>query len=150
AQPGGGGLAVGGGGGAGTAHGGNDVWRVIRTHLWLILIVTCVVAPAAGFGINKFLEVKYPRYTAAGYIQVQPQVVNDSPIKGPSMADPATVALEIRTQAQVLRTDAMFSKMLQKSEATAGSDDDGTRPARVRDTKWFGQFKGDVSKAKLD
>lgn len=152
AQPGGGGLAVG-GGGAGAVHGGNDVWRVIRAHLWLILIVTCVIAPATGFGINKFLEVKYPRYTAAGYIQVQPQVVNDSPIKGPSMADPSTVALEIRTQAQVLRTDAMFSKMLQRSEAAAaasGSDEDGTRLPRVRDTKWFGQFKGDISKAKLD
>jgi capsular exopolysaccharide synthesis family protein len=145
----GGGLAVGGGGGA-AASGGADVWRVIRSHIWMILIVTAVIAPAAGFGVNKFLEMKYPRYTAAGYIQVQPQMSQRSIVTGPEGADPATVALEIRTQAQVLRTDAMFSKMLQKSEASAAADEDGVRPARVRDTKWFAQFKGDVSKAKAD
>src|SRR5215218_9521044 len=118
AHPGGGGLAAG-GGGAAAVPGGNDVWRVIRSHIWMILIVTGVIAPLVGFGVNKFLETKYPRYTSAGYIQVQPQVNPKSVLSGTDPADPANVALEIRTQAQVLRTDAMFSKMLQKSEAAA-------------------------------
>src|SRR5689334_10054473 len=95
----GGGLAAAGGGGA-AVPGGNDVWRVIRSHIWLILIVTGVIAPLAGFGVNKFLEIKYPRYTSAGYIQVQPQVNPNKVLNGTDPADPANVALEIRTQAQ--------------------------------------------------
>jgi capsular exopolysaccharide synthesis family protein len=145
AQAGGGGLALG-GGGAGTGQGSNEIWRVIRAHIWMILLVTLVIAPAAGYGVNTLLARKYPRYTAAGYIQVQPQMTASTAVKGPEMADPSQVALEIRTQAQALRTDELFSKMLQRSEAAP--TDDGVD--RVRDTQWFRQFNGDLSKARAD
>jgi capsular exopolysaccharide synthesis family protein len=145
AQQGGGGLAVG-GGGAGAGQGSNEIWRVIRAHIWMILLVTLVIAPAAGFGVNTLLARKYPRYTAAGYIQVQPQVAASSALRGPEMADPSQVALEIRTQAHALRTDEIFSKMLQRSEAAP--TDDGVD--RVRDTQWFQQFHGDLSRARAD
>ena len=60
----GGGLVAGGGGAAASQQGASDVWRVIRTHIWLILIVTCIIAPAAGYGVNFFLARNYPRYTS--------------------------------------------------------------------------------------
>ena len=59
----GGGLAAANAGGN-TQQGASDAWRVIRTHIWLILIVTCIIAPAAGYGVNYYLAKEFPRYTS--------------------------------------------------------------------------------------
>src|SRR5712671_4418999 len=80
ATHGGGGLAA--AGAAGVQQGAGDAWRVIRSHIWMILIVTCIIAPLAGWGANLFLAKNYPRYTSTGYIQVQPQVQPDVFSKG--------------------------------------------------------------------
>src|SRR4051794_12859048 len=79
-MPGGMQLAGPAGGGGGLAHavapatqqGASEIWRVIRGHIWMIVIVSCFLAPAAGYGANYLLAKYYPRYTAAGFIQVQP------------------------------------------------------------------------------
>src|SRR5688500_16208507 len=69
----------GGGGALATAQGGqqqgaSDIWRVIRSNIWMILIVAGILAPVSGYFANAFLAKNYPRYTAAGFIQVQPPV----------------------------------------------------------------------------
>ncbi|HEY7117450.1 MAG TPA: hypothetical protein VH475_12755, partial [Tepidisphaeraceae bacterium] len=134
-----GGLAASGGGGTGSQQGANEVWRVIRSHLWMILIVTCVIAPIAGVGVNYFLARNYPRYTAAGFIQVQPQVMAKDVISANTpTSDPANTALEIRTHAQLLRTESLLTKVLQNVNS------------EVRKTRWFAQFGGDIRKAKAD
>jgi succinoglycan biosynthesis transport protein ExoP len=134
----GGGLAIGGGAGA-PQQGANEIWRVIRSHLWMIILVAGVIAPVAGYGVNYLLAKKYPRYTAAGYIQVQPQVQPGEMAKGNfAQADPANVALEIRTHAQILKTDSLLTRVLQNTNSD------------IRKTRWFAQFNGDISKAKQD
>src|SRR4051794_13159549 len=52
--------------------GASEVWRIIRSHIWMILIVTCIIAPVAGYGVNYFLGKYYPKYTAVGWIEVKP------------------------------------------------------------------------------
>ena len=48
---------------------GADVWRVIRSNLWLILAML-IISAIGGFGLCKFLDAKYKNYTAYGYCQV--------------------------------------------------------------------------------
>src|SRR4051794_7747647 len=72
-----GGIAAAGGahgahavGGAGAAQmTGADVWRVFRTNWWLMAAFV-LVAAVAGFFINGELAKRFPRYTAAGVVQV--------------------------------------------------------------------------------
>src|SRR4051794_19660422 len=64
--------------GAGAAGGaaamsGADMWRVIRSHLWLIISIL-ILSIGGGIGANYLLGKYYARYTAVGYIQVQPTV----------------------------------------------------------------------------
>src|SRR4051812_4273637 len=64
------GMHAGGGAGANPGLSGSDVWRIIRGHIWLIVFML-VLSGAAGFGVNQLLAMKYPRFTATGFIQVQ-------------------------------------------------------------------------------
>jgi capsular exopolysaccharide synthesis family protein len=135
----GGGLVAGGGGAGATQQGASDVWRVIRTHIWLILIVTCIIAPAAGYGVNFFLAKNYPRYTSTALIEVQPKVQMREFRDGNMPAtDPATTALEIRTQAAILRSESLLTKVLQNANS------------EVRRTQWFAQFNNNIARAKAD
>src|SRR5262245_35564355 len=59
-------------GGSGQPPQTNEMWRVLRSHIWLILITVFLIAPAAGVGANFYLSRYYPKYTAAGFVQVQP------------------------------------------------------------------------------
>jgi succinoglycan biosynthesis transport protein ExoP len=137
AGPGGGMTA--GGIAASTQQGAGDAWRVIRTHIWLILIVTCIIAPAAGYGVNMYLARNFPRYTSAGYIMVQPQMPAKNFIDGTAtQTDPSTVALEIRTQAAILRSESLLTKVLQNANSP------------IRQTHWFAQFDKNIAKAKAD
>jgi capsular exopolysaccharide synthesis family protein len=138
-------LAQGGGGmtaggvAAGTQQGASDAWRVIRSHIWLILIVTCVIAPAAGFGMNVYLAKHFPRYTSSGLIMVQPQMrENDILLGTNAQTDPATTALQIRTQAAILRSESLLTKVLQNPNS------------EIRRTQWFAQFDNNIPKAKAD
>jgi capsular exopolysaccharide synthesis family protein len=137
-HPGGGGLAQAGGPVA-AQQGAGEIWRVIRGHIWMILIVTCIIAPVAGYVANFFLMKYYPKYTAAGYIQVQPQVQASKLVNSDTpMADPANTAMEIRTQAHILRSEALLTKVLQNMNN------------EIRKTQWFAQFNGNIPRAKAD
>src|SRR5256885_14349928 len=81
-RPMGGGIQLAGAGGAlatagagqQTQQGASEVWRVIRSHIWMILIVSLIVAPLAGCRADIFLRAKYPKYMAVvGYsVPAQP------------------------------------------------------------------------------
>jgi capsular exopolysaccharide synthesis family protein len=133
---GGGALAQAGGGQGG---GGTDVWRVIRSNLWWILVVVCVLSPAVGFGVNEFLKRKFPKYTATGVIEVQDRVDASMLLqKTPSATDVANVGLEIRTQAKKLTAEGLKIKILTNANSEIRNK-----------TRWFRQFK-DIAEAKQD
>jgi len=114
-----------------------DAWRVIRGHMWLIVAFVCVSA-VAGFFINQHLERYYSRYTATGHIQFQ-AVGNYDPIHNPNPSvDNGTLALELATQAQMLKHDSLLTKVL-------------TNPnSEIRKTAWITQFPNiQAAKAEL-
>lgn len=117
-----------------------DVWRVIRSNLWLILL-SLVLFGAAGVGLNMYLAKSMPRYTAQGIVRID-TVVPYSPYR-PDMGvsdqsvNPVNIELEQRTQAQLLKQPTLMSDVLQTS------DD-------VRRTRWFQSFNGNTDAAKQD
>jgi capsular exopolysaccharide synthesis family protein len=118
---------------------GADIWRIIRGHLWLIAL-TIIVSGVAGYGINYFLAQKYPAYTGAGYIQVQPKTRDIITEKGHNdTIDTNLLSIEQKTQAQLLgKSEALLSKVL------------STQSGDIRDTRWFKRFNGDIKAAKED
>jgi capsular exopolysaccharide synthesis family protein len=126
---------------------GSDVWRVIRSNLWLI-IGSVVAAVFIGFGLNWFLMTFYARYTAVGYVEVQPGAGQiRSPLgEGMQQSDAwqtNTLTVELRTQATKLHTDALFYEVLKNANR------------ETRNSEWFKQFKKpdggfDLAQAKED
>src|SRR5215831_16081726 len=55
---------------AGNSMTAQDVWRVIRANLWLIIGLV-VLAAGAGYLLNQWLLTHYPRYTSTVLIQVR-------------------------------------------------------------------------------
>ncbi len=106
---------------------GGDVWRVLRANAWLI-IITLIISIGAGIALNFFLAKKFPRYTAIGYVQIQPiRGYNPMQSEQPEL-DTSVLNIEGRTQAQLLKHDSLFTQVLT----------DPYNP--VRNTVWFHQF----------
>jgi capsular exopolysaccharide synthesis family protein len=123
---------------------GADVWRVLRTNIWLIGL-SIVISAVIGFLLNWYLTEFYARYTATGYVQIESGLPFDPTSKlSPSMFDQgSTLIVEQRSQATMLRTDFLFTQVLSNPNAA------------IRTTDWFNQFKKsdgsfDIAKAKED
>jgi len=116
---------------------GADVWRVIRSNLWLI-VAMFIVSGIAGYGIFRFLDAKFQNYTAYGICTVNNPVVTDLLKPVQIAGDVQSLALEQKTQAQLLKQDALFVQVLQNPNA------------ELRKTKWWNSFKGSVQAAKED
>ena len=116
--------------GGGTVSGANqlnagDVWRVMRTNVWLIagLVAASLVL---GYFVNWYLLKYYAHYTAIGYLRVEtPHELLASSQEAP----PANVELEQRAQAAQLTHEGLWLEVLRDS-------------AEIRKTAWFQQFKG--------
>src|SRR5947208_1801887 len=95
---------------------GSDVWRVIRSNLWLILVMLAV-SVAAGFGLNWYLAKWHSSYTAYGFIEVNnivPFRIKELDNQG---TDVTGLALNQRTQAALLKQEALFIQTLQDPNA---------------------------------
>ncbi len=107
---------------------GADAWRVIRSNLWMILLMV-VVAGGAGYGVNWYLARYHPRYTARALLQLlPPQAIQLLP-DAAAQQFPNTRSLETdqQTQVQLLLQPSLYSRALQNSEP-------------LRKTAWFKQF----------
>ena len=122
-------------GGGSAAMSGGDVWRVIRTNIWLILFML-VFSGGAGWGVNEFLGKKYPHFTTAGYIGVQPNTIDPLIRKSNDQGgDPAVVTLEQKTQAALLRSDTLLTQVLLNDSS------------ETRKTTWFKKFNNNIPAA---
>jgi len=130
-------VGAGGAGGA-AAMSGADMWRVIRSHLWLIISIL-ILSIGGGIGANYLLGKYYARYTAVGYIQVQPTVSKSviTNINGESM-DSNLLAIEQKSQVALLLNDTLLTKVLQNESSD------------IRKTSWFRKFNGNIPLAKED
>jgi capsular exopolysaccharide synthesis family protein len=103
------------------------MWRVVRTNLWLI-IASLVASVVLGFILNWYLGLYFSRYTAIGYIQVQSGRTKLMGMKeAQDFLTREDLAVEQRTQAQLLGTETLFTKVLQNKQD-------------IRNTDWFKQF----------
>src|SRR4051812_41173890 len=83
---------------------GADVWRVIRSHLWLILGMFAVFV-GAGVVLNMYLARYHSSFTAYGYIEVnnvQQFKINQDQVLG---TDAVGLALNQKTQAALLKQE---------------------------------------------
>lgn len=107
---------------------GADVWRVIRTNLWLIILVV-IISAGVGVGANFFLARYFPRYTAYALLQIIPpqaiQIVPDMSIQ--QFANQQFLETDQQTQAQLMTQPSLFSRALTNSDV-------------LRSTAWFKQF----------
>jgi len=128
-----------------------DMWRVLRANAWLI-IGLLMISAAAGWGVNFWLARYHSRYTASGYVGVEP-IHRFDPLhpNANEYTDWSGLQIEQRTQAAMLTSETLFMSVLQKPELG------------IRDTGWFKQFvtlqkqadgsiakSADIEKAKLD
>jgi tyrosine-protein kinase Etk/Wzc len=116
---------------------GADVWRVIRTNLWLIILMV-IFAGGCGFGANWLLAKYYPRYTADGLLQVVPpqavQLLPDSSVQ--QFSNSQFLETDQQTQVQLMMQPSLYGRALTNNEA-------------LRKTEWFKQFDS-VNDAKQD
>lgn len=115
---------------------GADVLRILRGHLWMIVIFL-VLFTIGGFGLNFYLSKYHSRYTAKGLLEVFPerQLALRSEVR---VGDPNLVLRAQRTQANLVMQERLWSQVLASP----------TSP--IRQTAWFRSFGGDIPEAKED
>lgn len=120
---------------------GADVWRIIRSNLWLIMGLV-IAAGIAGYFINMWLLNRYARYTSTALIRVQ--LENELPrIDGAGQTlvaepSPQNIELEQQTQASMLTNRFFLSRILEDADSP------------IRQTAWFKQFGTHIDDAKED
>ena len=120
---------------------GADVWRVIRSNLWLI-VGLAIAGGVAGFFVNMWLAANYARYTSTAMIRVQtaaeiPQLGDEGRLL---MAEPspANIEVEQQTQAASITNRYFIGSILE----------DPNSP--IRKTSWFQSWGTRVDEAKQD
>ena len=124
---------------AGNALTAQDVWRVIRANLWLI-IGLLVLSSVGGYALNQWLLTHYPRYTSTILLSVRP--VQDIPYVG------TEEGISVReSTAQATELEQLSQAGLLTNKYSLGSIiDDPT--SETRKTNWFKQFNGHFDEAK--
>jgi polysaccharide biosynthesis transport protein len=114
-------------GAANTGMTGQDVMRVLRGNIWLLLILVGV-ALGAGFAVNKYLSDNHSRYTANALCEISLATSTDPLSRTPVFMADMAMATEQRTQVQAMRSEALFSRALQNANSP------------IRNTEWFKSF----------
>lgn len=111
---------------SGSAMSGADVWRVIRSNLWLILLMLMVGA-AAGYGAYYWLNRYHPHYTAEGKVLVlgTEEDTVAGVLRETNNLDMNTLPIEVRRHTTLLKDLTLFTKVLQNPNT------------EVRSTLWF-------------
>jgi capsular exopolysaccharide synthesis family protein len=113
----------------------SDVIRVLRTNLWL-LIVAMILGVGVGGGSYYYLGKYYSEFTARGFVQVKPTGVWDplSTVRTGAAPD-VNLAVEQKTAAAGLRSEALWSQVLQDKDSP------------IQQTKWIQQFRRESANA---
>ncbi|MCC6238930.1 MAG: polysaccharide biosynthesis tyrosine autokinase [Phycisphaerales bacterium] len=102
-----------------------DVWRVIRSNIWLI-VISVAVAGVIGVGLNEVLKRVHPRWTATGVVEINPYAERDPRQIMATSPSKETILVEQRTQASKMSNEQLFSDLLQLPT--------------IRETGWYKSF----------
>jgi capsular exopolysaccharide synthesis family protein len=106
-----------------------DVWRVLRGNLWLIFAFLFASA-IGGYVANDYLARYHSRYTAHGLVGIQaPTAYNPLTRSNEAMGDWPGLAIEQRTQATLIKNEALFTRVLQNPSS------------EIRNTSWYHSFE---------
>lgn len=119
-----------------------DVWRVIRANLWLI-IGLMVVGGVSGYFLNRWLEANYPKYTSTVLVTVK--LPSQLPVVGGDdtrmfSVEPGAQSIELEQQSQA----SMLTNRYFLGNIIANKD------SAIRKTNWFKWYeqRGRVEDAK--
>jgi capsular exopolysaccharide synthesis family protein len=113
---------------------GADMWRVIRSNLWLIVLMV-VVASGVGYGANYWLKLSHSRFTSAGLLrQIMPTAEDGSPQQN---INPSGLFVELKSHAALLKDPSLLNTVLQNPDSA------------IRQTSWF-RSHPDPMEAKAD
>ncbi len=109
-----------------TAMSGADIWRMMRSNFWLILLML-IVSSAAGYAAFFWLNRHDPNYTAIGTVVVNETDVNE---EGTALhvLDSQSLALEVRLHATLLKNRHLLTEVLENANS------------EVRQTQWYNRF----------
>jgi capsular exopolysaccharide synthesis family protein len=104
---------------------GADVWRVIRSNFWLILLML-VLSAVGGYGVNWWLAKYHPHYTAEGKLIVLGTMDDGAgPVHEGGELNINTLPIEVQRHKVMLTDDGLISNVL-------------TNPTdEIRTTQWF-------------
>ena len=114
-----------------------DVWRVIRSNLWLI-ILSLLVAGGAGVAVNQYvLKPYFSRFTSTGLVRVSTDVQKKGIVDPQRLVEASTIAVEqeANNQASMLRHESLLIDVLSDVNS------------KIRQTRWWAEC-GSVEKAK--
>lgn len=123
-----------------SAMGPAEVWRVVRSNIWLILI-TLILFGAGGYLVNRYvLKPYFSRYESTALLRVSTNAESFKTRMNLDVNDSYEVAIrnEAMTQAGMLKHDSLLIDVL--------SDPNN----KIRQTAWWNEFGGNVEKAKED
>src|SRR5438034_1985798 len=84
-----------------------DAWRVIRQHIWLI-VVMLILSAVGGYFINMLLAKYYSRFTSLAYIQITPSTPVSGALDKEPTLDSTMLAIEQKTQRELLTNEAFL------------------------------------------
>ena len=93
----------------------NDVWRVIRENLWLIVLLL-VVSGVGGYFLNDYLVKHYARYSTSGLIRIR-AVQSADPLRGTTAIDGGLLEIEQRTLTAIIRSDSLLDDVLMEADS---------------------------------
>ncbi|MGD0388704.1 MAG: polysaccharide biosynthesis tyrosine autokinase [Tepidisphaeraceae bacterium] len=117
---------------------GADVWRVIRSNLWLIVLLL-VVSAGAGYGINYWLNKYHPRYTAEGKVVIPGMFETnvEGMLQQSSDFNVSSLPMQLRLHTTMMNDPALITKVLQNPND------------EIRTTQWFKRY-ATIQEAKAD
>lgn len=118
-----------------------EVWRVIRSNLWLILF-TLVLFGVGGYLVNRYiLKPYFSRYQSTALLRISTKTENMrekiSPLTATESYEGA-IRNEALTQASMLKHESLLIDVLSDVNS------------KVRETTWWKEFGNNVEKAKED
>ena len=121
-----------------SAMSGADIWRVIRSNFWLIILMLLVSA-AVGYGVNYWLNRYHPRYTAQGKVLVLGTVEDTAAglLRESNSLDVNSLPMEVRLHTSMLKDPLLITKVLQNPNN------------EVQSLPWFKKFST-IQDAKQD
>src|SRR2546430_1840904 len=93
-----------------------DAWRVVRQHIWLIVLMT-IFSAVLGWVVNTFVLARYySRYTSMALIQITPSSPMSGTMEKEATLDPTTLSIEQKTQANLLLQESFLLNCLRSRE----------------------------------